>query len=83
MIARKVLEPDLRDVLCTLDGHLLVSRYRSAEILALDADDRVIARLRPQTRTQNRVNSASLMLRLSKETPILRRTTKNRARRRG
>lgn len=37
-LSRRLLEQDLRDVVVGLDGKLLVSRYRSAELLTLDSD---------------------------------------------
>jgi mono/diheme cytochrome c family protein len=44
------LEPDLRDVVVG-DGVLHVSRFRSAELLTVDAAGRIVARRRPADRT--------------------------------
>lgn len=44
------LEPDLRDVVAVGD-RLYVSRFRSAELLALDEDGAIVARGRPEVRS--------------------------------
>ena len=43
----RTIAPDLRDVVVTEDGTIYVTRFRSAEVLTLDEDLRVVARELP------------------------------------
>ncbi|HEX5658790.1 MAG TPA: cytochrome-c peroxidase [Polyangiales bacterium] len=57
-IASVQLGLDLRDVVLQVDGSLLVTRYRSAELLHVSAAGQLLATVNPQSATQARFSSA-------------------------
>lgn len=60
-LRRVFVDRDLRDVVVRKDGQVLVSRYRSAELLKLDAKGAITSRIKPLSHKQERFDIGDLL----------------------